>query len=412
VAKVVGLVKGERCFVENEKVFLYFNKNVDAGQVSRSSTIVINKKLIPIQNIQGTDFDYVRYCQLRHIYAQIYLSENDFAVVGHEEEKRLLSVLDDFRKKLLVILKKQIPDKSESGFLEALLFGYTDDLDPSLMKSYSDTGVIHIIAISGLHLALIFQLLQLSLFGFGRKSFTLWLKFIFILSILWAYSLFSGGSPSVIRAATMFSLALFARNIQHESFLYNSLSSSAFLLLCYDPGWLWDTGFQLSYAAVLGLGLFARRLEALIQVRNKALQGIWKACSVSIAAQLLTLPISIYYFHQFPVYFLFANLLAIPLSSAILVAGIVLCFIYPIGFFAKMLSWILILSVQALNSTIGFFSRLPGSVISPLTINLPQVFSLYFIILCIYWFLNMKKTGWLMAGLAGILIFQVFHYLR
>jgi competence protein ComEC len=307
-------------------------------------------------------------------------------------------------------LKKQIPRKSENGFLEALLFGYTDDLDPSLLKSYADTGTIHIIAISGLHLALICQLLQLGLSRFGGKHTSVWRNFIISVTVLWAYSLFSGASPSVVRAAAMFSLALFARNINREPFFYNTLSASAFLLLCYDPDWFWDTGFQLSYAAVLGLSLFAKPIESLFSIQNKILLAIWKACSVSIAAQSLTLPLSIYYFHQFPVYFLFANLVAVPLSSAILVGGIVLCIFYPIVPIAKVLGLGLELTVQALNEIIIFFSKLPGSVITSLNITLPQLFCFYFIIFCFYWFLKKNNAGWLMAGLTGIAIFQLFHY--
>ena len=412
VAKITGLIKDQHCFVENEKVLVYFNRNIDARQVSEGLVIITNKKLRSIQNIKDVDFDYVGYCHLRHIYAQFFLTENDFAVVGNEHKKTLLSILDDFRRRLLIILKKQIPGKSENGFLEALLFGYTDDLDPALMKSYADTGVIHIIAISGLHLALICQLLQMGLSRLGRRSSAVWLKFVLVVSILWSYSLFSGASPSVIRAATMFSLALFAGIIQREALLYRSLAASAFLLLCFDPGWLWDTGFQLSYAAVLGLGLFAKRVEAIIRLRNKILRAIWKACAVSIAAQALTTPLSIYYFHQFPVYFLFANLLAVPISSAILMAGILLCLFYPIGPLADFLSWGLCLAVQALNGIISFVSRLPGSVISQLIITLPQLFSIYFIILCFYRFLRENKGAWLIGGLSGILIFQVFHLLR
>jgi competence protein ComEC len=163
VAKIIGLIKDQRCFVENEKVFVYFDKNLDVGQVSGQLLLIKSQMLRPIQNIRGVDFDYIRYCQLRHIYAQLFLREKDFAVVVHEQEKTISSGLDIFRKKVLIILKNQIHRKSENGFLEALLFGYTEDLDPALMKSYTDTGVIHIIAISGLHLALICQLLQLFL---------------------------------------------------------------------------------------------------------------------------------------------------------------------------------------------------------------------------------------------------------
>jgi competence protein ComEC len=406
VAKIIGLIKDQRCFSENEKVLVYFNKNLDAGQVSGALLLVKSKMLRPIQNIKGIDFDYIRYCHLRHIYAQLFLRENDFAVLGSEQEKTISSGLDIFRKKTLIILKNQIPRRSENGFLEALLFGYTEDLDPALMKSYADTGVIHIIAISGLHLALICQILQLVLIKRGRGHFVNWINFILMVSILWAYSLFSGASPSVIRAAAMFSLSLFARNILREPVLYNTLAASAFILLCYEPDWLWDTGFQLSYAAVLGLGLFASPLQKLFLTQNKILQALWKATSVSLAAQVLTTPLSIYYFHQFPVYFLFANLIAVPLSSGILIGGILLCLSYPIQPLANFLGWTLGLGVQSLNGIINYFSKLPGAVITKLFITLPQLFCIYFIIFCLYRFLNRKQISWLLAGLSGVIAFQ------
>jgi competence protein ComEC len=406
VAKIIGLIKDQRCFVENEKVLVYFNKNLDAGQVSGQLLLVRSTILRPIQNIRGIDFDYIRYCRLRHIYAQLFLKENDFAVVRVDQEKTISAGLDIFRKKILVILKNQIPRRSENGFLEALLFGYTEDLDPALMKSYADTGVIHIIAISGLHLALICQILQLVLSRRRGGKFTKWINFILIVSILWAYSLFSGASPSVIRAAAMFSLALFARKILREPILYNTLAASAFALLCFEPDWLWDTGFQLSYAAVLGLGLFATPIQMLFLFRNKLLQAVWQAASVTIAAQMLTTPLSIYYFHQFPVYFLFANLIAVPLSSGILAGGILLCLFYLIQPLANFLSWTLGLGVQLLNWIINYFSKLPGAVITNLLITLPQLFCIYFIIFCFYRFLKRKQISWLIAGLSGVVAFQ------
>jgi len=412
VAKITGLYKDQRCFFENEKVLVYFNKNLDAGQVSGGSLIVTKKELSPIQNIKGLEFDYIGYCHLRHIYGQLYLKENDFEVIIGEKERTVFSVLDDFRRRMLIILKNQIPSKSENGFLEALLFGYTEDLDPALMKSYADTGVVHIIAISGLHLALICQLLQVGFMRLGRRKYAKWLKFILMVAILWAYSLLSGASPSVIRAATMFSLALFAKNVLRQTNLYNTLATSAFVLICIDPGWLWDTGFQLSYAAVLGLVLFANRIQGLISVRNKILKAIWKATSVSIAAQVLTTPLSIYYFHQFPVYFLFANLLAVPLSSGILAGGILLCIFSPFRLLANFLGWSLGLGVQVLNWTIHYFSKLPGSVISHLILSLPQLFSIYFIFYCVYRFLDSKQNSWFLAGLSGVVVFQFFGFLR
>ena len=263
----------------------------------------------------------------------MFLSKSDFSIV-YKENKDVFTWLDLFRKKLLYVIKNYIPGKSAYSLLEALLVGFTEDLEPALMKSYADTGVVHIIAISGMHLALICQILQVILLGTGPKKSGRWIKWTMLVVSLWGYSLLSGGSPSVIRAAAMFSLVLFAKTILREHSFYNTLAASAFVLICFDPYWLWDIGFQLSYAAILGLSLFSKPLRNLFHPQNKILAGVWNSTSVSIAAQILTAPLSVYYFHRFPVYFLIANLLAVPISSIVLAGGILLCIcspIYPSG---------------------------------------------------------------------------------
>ena len=210
----------------------------------------------------------------------------------------------------------------------------------------------------------------------------------------------------------MFTLVLFARNILRETSLFNTLASSGFLLLCFDPSWLWDVGFQLSYAAIIGLGIFAAALQRAITLRNKILHSGWNAVSVSLAAQIFTTPLSVFYFHQFPVYFLFANLLAVPLSSGILVGGILLCILYPFKPIADFLGWLLEIGVQVLNRIILYFSKLPEAVIGGLALNLPQLICTYFIIFCFYRYLRDKQIAWLIAGLSGTVIFQASYFLR
>jgi competence protein ComEC len=413
LALVKWLIKGQTCFNENERIFLYFSKKPDGRQYSGGSLVILRKELRPIENFTSvSDFDFKHYCHLRHIYGQVFLKENEYSLACPEKEKSLFSSLDSLRKKLLIIIKKFIPGKSESSLLEALMVGFTDDLDPGLLKSYADSGVIHIIAISGLHLALIYHILQLLMFAAGRKKKMKWLKFVIIITCLWGYSLLSGASPSVIRASVMFSLVLFARTILRESLIYNTLAASAFLLLCFDPNWTWDTGFQLSHAAVLGLCLFSKPIRNLIPLKNKILASLWDAASVSIAAQVLTTPVCIYYFHRFPSYFLFANLLAVPLSSGVLIGGILLSicsFLHPLGQF---LGWLLGLLIYFLNEFIIHISNLPGAVVSQLTLTLPQLILVYFVIFCFYQFLHLKQKLWLIAGLISISFYQMVRLIH
>jgi competence protein ComEC len=412
VATVSWRVQNQTCFSEDEKILVYFREKPDPRQFAAGSLIIIRKPLRPIENIKGFDFDYKRYCRLKHIYAQVFLNKNEFSFMGCLTEKSIFSRLDTIRKKLLIIIKNKIPGKSEYALLEALMVGFTDDLDPGLLKSYADTGVIHIIAISGLHLALICHILQLGLRKLGRKKLLQWVKLSVMVIILWAYSFLSGASPSVIRAATMFTLTLLAVNLTREAVLYNTLAASAFLLLCFDPNWIWDTGFQLSYLAVLSLRLFAKPVRDLLTIRNKILSAIWDAASVSISAQILTTPISIFYFHRFPTYFLIANLLAVPLSSAILIGGILLCASAMINFPGISLGPVIAFGIRFLNGFIRHISMMPGAVAGPLNCTLPQLILMYVIIFSIYRFLKAKEKSWLIAGLCFIVLFQFLSRLR
>ncbi len=412
IAQINWLTKDHTCFNENERIFIYFSKKPDPRQYSGGSLIIFRKELRPIENFKSpSDFDYKKYCHLRHIYSQVFLKENEYSLIDHEKEISLFSLLNFLREKILIIIKKYLPDKSVNSLLEALMVGFTDDLDPGLLKSYADTGVIHIIAISGLHLALICYLLQLALQRTGRKKFSKWIKLFLIITSLWGYSLLSGASPSVIRAAGMFSLTLFARNILRETVFINTLAACAFLLLCFEPNWIWDIGFQLSYAAVLSLSVFSKPLRDTFLIQNKILVSFWNAISVSLAAQVLTTPLSIYYFHQFPSYFLVANLLAVPLSSGILAGGILLCafaFINPLG---QLIGRLLGLLIHFLNGFIFYISKLPGSVIYHLTLTLPQLILFYFIIFCFYRFLFLKQKNWLLTGLGSICLSQIIGLL-
>ncbi|MDP4131915.1 MAG: ComEC/Rec2 family competence protein [Bacteroidota bacterium] len=392
LATVQYLCGRNGCFREKEKIFVYFHTGQMPENIVSGSLIIFSKPLLPIENtVAIAGFDYKAYCLFKHIHAQIFVKTSEYQVLGEVKENFFSAYLSSWRKNLLRILRKYIPDKEESGLMEALMIGYTDDLDRDLVQSYSNTGVVHIIAISGLHLALIYQLLQLLLRRIKDKNSWRWLKLTLLVGSLWIFSLLSGASPSVIRSAVMFSILLLAHTLSRDSSVYNSLASSAFLLLCFDPFWLWDTGFQLSYSAVLSLVIFLKPIQGLFYIQNKLLKGFWSSASVSIAAQILTTPISVYYFHRFPNYFLFSNLLAVPLSSCILIGGILLCLVSFSPLLAHFFGWILGKEIGLLNGFVQYTADLPGAVTDRLSVNLLQVILLYMMIYCIYRYLSPSK---------------------
>jgi competence protein ComEC len=264
---------------------------------------------------------------------------------------------------------------------------------------------VHVIAISGLHLGLIYVLIVFLMRPTRRFKRMAWLRFIIIIGILWLFTLLAGAQPSVLRSAVMFSCLALGEVINKRSSIYNSLAMSAFILLCINPFWLWDVGFQLSYAAVLSIVVFFRPIYNWFYFPNKIIAWLWKLTAVTLAAQILTAPISIYHFHQFPVLFLLTNLIVVPLSSVILIGEILLYTLAFIEPFASVAGVALTYCIRFMNKYIERFNEVSFAVWNGLSISVFQAFLLFlFITCCINWLLE-KKQGTLKYGLAFLLVF-------
>ena len=374
--------------------------------MSHGSQLIIRKPLQEIKNSGNPGgFDYKRYCLFREITHQAYLNPDEFSVLEPSNKKWLPLFLDRIREKVLNILRTHIKGDQELGLAEALLIGYKDDLDKTLVQSYTNTGVVHIIAISGLHLGLIYWLLVQLLKPLQRRKYMNWLRPFIIIFGLWLFSLLAGAQPSILRSAVMFTCIVIGETIAKKTSIYNSLAFSAFGLLCWNPYWLWDVGFQLSYSAVLSIIIFMRPVYNLLYVKNKILDFFWKINAVTIAAQILTLPLSIFHFHQFPVYFILTNFIAVPLSSIILFGEIFLCAISFIPVVAKLAGEALYWLIRAMNGYVERIEALPFSLWDSLQINMLQaVFLFLFLAGTSYWLFEKKKPGFY-AGLLALLCF-------
>jgi competence protein ComEC len=385
-------IKDKEWEIGKGKVILYFQKDPAINILSFGSQILVKNKLQEIKNSGNPgSFDYRQYCLFQGITHQAYLAANDFILVNKSH-----TAFDAFiyksREWIIHTIKKYIPGEKEQGLASALLIGYKNDLDKSLVQSYTNTGVVHIIAISGLHLGLIYWLLLLLTQPLAKNKSSKWLRLIIILSCLWLFSILSGAQPSVMRSVVMFSFLAVGEIISRRSNVYNNLALSAFVLLCYDPFWLWDAGFQLSYAAVLSISAFYKPIYNWFFFTNKGIDFFWKLVAVTLAAQLLTLPVSIYHFHQLPLLFLFTNMVAVPLSSIILLGEIFLCaffFIEPLAFATGELLHLLIFWM---NSYIEQWNNMPFALWSGLSITpLQATLLMIFITSACYWLLSRKR---------------------
>lgn len=410
-ARINAIVKGDLRLQPAVDMLVYFRKDSLQPVPEYGDRIVCWKTPQRIQNRpEFGNFDYETYCARRNIYYQIFLRPGEYKVLEEKGGNRFDAMLTRLRNRVLSILRQYIPGDKECGLAEALLIGYKDHLDKTLMQAYSNTGVIHVVAISGLHLGLIYALLRYGCFPLGRRGPGRWLSPLIIIVGLWVFSLLTGGSPSVIRSAVMFTAIVLGESFSRRTPILNNLAASAFFLLCYNPLWLGDIGFQLSYAALLSIVLFMQPIYQLLKPKQALLRAAWKLNAVTLAAQILTAPLCIFYFQQFPILFLVTNFIAVPLSSAILAGEIGLCVVSAFPTLAQPLGLLITIAIRLMNRSIEWIDSLVFSSWANLQINISQVVLLYLCIGYIAGWLILQQKRWVYPGLVcAILFFLADH---
>ena len=311
------------------------------------------------------EFNYKLYLKRQNIYSHAFVKEDEIQVAEHTQPNHFLKWAYTLRDAANHTIDKNIPQPRENGIAKALLLGIKDHLDNDVKKAYSSAGAMHVLAVSGLHVGILFLIVKL-IFGRLRESGR-WGKYAFgaiSVSIIWLYAAVTGLSPSVLRAATMFSLIGISQASAREGNIYNTLGLAAFILLSFDPYLTYSVGFQLSFAAVIGIVYLQPKFYRLLNFRLWLPDKAWAITCVSLAAQLATFPLSAFYFHQFPTYFLVSNLIVIPASFLMLTGGIFMLVADPVcssigewtGFVLQQFMWLI-------NELISYVHILPKSLI-------------------------------------------------
>jgi competence protein ComEC len=404
VATIEAIKTGNEWQSVKGDVLLYFNKEDVPPPLKYGSQVLFFKPLQEIKNSGNPgSFDYKRYNAFQDIYHQVFLKNDEYVITGTTNINRFMQWLIDVRFAVIRTLDKYISSGREAGVAEALLIGYRDNLDKELVQAYSNTGVVHIIAISGLHLGMIYGVLRWMFGFFRRRKWVRWVKPVVILAVLWIFTFVAGGVPSIARSAVMFTFIVIAETINRKTSIYNTLAASAFVMLCYNPFFLWDVGFQLSYAAVISIIAFAKPIHSWIYITNKSLDFVWELVAVTLSAQILTLPIIFYYFHQFPNLFLLTNIVIVPLSSIILFAELLLLLVSPFAVIAKPVAFCTTGMLSFMNSYIERFNDLPFAVYNGIQNTVFQTIVLYvFIIALCYWLYCKSKPSLYTALFAGL----------
>ncbi len=395
----------------NEKILVYFEKHNSVKELKPGDNIIFSTAPQQIKNYGNPfEFDYKKYLERKKIYRQLYLSKNSWKYAETTSKPTLTILAEQFREKLLEIYRSQKLGKNELEILSALTLGYKRELDPETKRVFSASGAMHILAVSGLHVGIVFWMIAL-LFGFLRKQKTGRLIFVIIsIVLLWSYAFITGLSPSVMRASTMFTIFVIGENISRKPNSYNSLAASAMFLLLFNPNNLFEVGFQLSYSAVFGILYLQPKLSNLITVNNKFLKFFWTLLTVSIAAQISTFPLTTFYFNQFPIYFWITNLFIIPAIMVLIPLGISLLIVAKIPILSTLISTVLQFIIKWCYIILSQIEQFPYS-IHETSVHPIQLIFLLGALFSLYLFLKSYHVKFLKLILIFILIISISSFI-
>lgn len=391
------------------KAILYFQKDKPASKLLFGDRLLVEAEFVePERALNPDGFDYAAYLKRQGIGATSFISSESWKFTDRSENFSIRREADKWRNYLLSVYRDFGISGDEFAVLAALTLGYTDDLQPDLRASYSATGAMHILSVSGMHVGVVYVVMAF-LLGFMNKSRRMKIfKGLFIMLFLWAYAFLTGMSAAVIRAAMMFSFVSVASCFERKTQIYNTIFASAFAMLLFDPNFLFDVGFQLSYSAVLSILFFQPILNKLYTPTNKVSKAVWGVFSVSMAAQLGTAPFTLYYFQQFPNYFILTNFLAIPLSTFVIYLAIGLLATSYVPYISVGVAFLLKWMLWALNFVIVFIQNLPFSV-SHISFDIRQTVLVFVAIFCLSAYYYNKKYEPLFLGLVSLFVACVFN---
>lgn len=331
-------------------------------------------------------FDYSKYLENKQIYAQLYADVDEIKVSNYIQ-KDIWYYSSLLRTKIKTNLEKSNFNKTELNVAIALILGQQQDISPEIVQDYQYAGAIHILSVSGLHIGfiLIFTTFILKPFPNTRKGS--FIKLIVILVSLSLFGILAGLAPSVVRSVTMFSFVAIGNHLRRSVNIYHTLLVSILLILLVQPSFVFDVGFQLSYIALFFIVWFQPLLASLWEPKNKIKKYIWDILTVSFAAQIGTLPLSLFYFHQFPGLFFVTNIIILPFMGFIMVLGVLVMGLAAINciplFLSKTLEW----SIYFMNTIINKIASIEQFIIKDIPFNTQLLLSSYLIIIStIIWY--------------------------
>jgi len=359
------------------------------------------------------EFDYSGYMALQNIHGQCFVSKGAYTVLANQPDNKILAASYQVREHLRVKIKDLILEDEARAIALALLIGVKDYLSDDIKRAYASAGAIHVLAVSGLHVGILYLLLLLVLKPWEKYKAGLWLISMTTVVAIWFYTFITGMSPSVLRAATMFTVFAISRALGRKNNGYNALGIAAFILLLYDPYLIYSVGFQLSFLAVGGIMYLQPCIYRWWIAPNAFLDKAWSITAVSLAAQMATFPLSVYYFNQFPTYFFISNFFVIPGASIIMIGGVLMILAEKAWSLAGgIVGMILTGVIQLMNFLVKSVEQIPGSLVTWLYIEGNEVLLTYGILILIFLGIHQRSSFYLNIGLSCLLILFGLGYCK
>lgn len=386
----------------------YFYKNDKPLSIHQGDEIIIPNKFTPIKNSGNPfEFDYTTFARHRNIFYQQFFAISDAQIIaGRTNRPGIIQAIHNYSMNMLEL---HVKDKSTLGLLQAMLLGDEINFDDELRQLYVDTGIIHVVAISGGHVMFLFFIVHGCFFWMRKKEKYQWVIYLTALPIVWLYVFVAGAPTSAVRSVVMFSLLALGFFMGKKGTSLNQLFATAFILLLIQPYWLFAVGFQLSFLAVLSLVVFYKPIYLLWVPEYDIVRKLWSAAAMSISAELLIAPLVVFYFHSFPAGFIAANILSWLMMSSVMSGGLIIIVFGKIPLIAKLVSIIVSALVAVFNFLLRYIQLINPVSFRYLHMDGWGLAIVYAIIGALAVFFMMKyKPAFFFAGLMLIVLLSLF----
>ncbi|SFZ93488.1 competence protein ComEC [Flaviramulus basaltis] len=398
---------------------LQINKNKVSGKsllnIEKDSTkpvlkvddIIISKTKFKdfIHPLNPNQFDYKNYLEKKYIYHQLFITNESLLKISTNTHT-FFGIASNIREFINKKLEPYNFKPHELAIINALLLGQKQDISEEVYTSYTNAGAIHILAVSGLHVGIILIILTFIFKPLERLKYGKFIKTILLVSILWSFALIAGLSASVTRAVTMFSIVTIALNLKRPTNIYNTLAISMFVILLFKPLFLFDVGFQLSYLAVFAIVAIDPYLYKLWKPKYWVLDKFWHTFTITISAQFGIIPVSLFYFHQFPSLFFVSNLLIIPFLGIILGFGIIVILLAALNILPNFIASIYGYIISLMNDFVGWVSLQESFLFKNIPFSILYVFVSYLLLVSLIRLWIKRNHSNLKYFLISVLIIQ------